>query len=61
MEFEHDLKLAKMNYFDKVEAQIKQILSVPNPSNTPFDAYFVAKKKGDKFVYELVDAKLNGK
>jgi hypothetical protein len=56
-----EIRVVKADYFDNVEAQIRQVLATHDSANSPFDAYFVAKKKGDEYIYELVDAKINGK
>lgn len=60
-ESEREIQSAKRSFFDNVEAEIKRVLAIPNFANSPFDAFFVAKKKGDKYIYELVDAKINGR
>lgn len=55
------LNSLKSKYFETVNDEIQKNLSQYNPKNSPFDAFFVEHKIGGKKVYELVDAKINGR
>ncbi|MBD5402972.1 hypothetical protein HDR58_09305 [bacterium] len=48
-------------YHDTVKRTIREILSIFNPNNSHFDAYFESEQKGNSIIYKLVDAKFNGR
>lgn len=52
---------ATNTYYRNIRSYISNVLKSGNPENSPFDAYFVARKKGKRVTYELVQATLNGK
>lgn len=54
-------KDAANTYYKNIRTYISNILKSGNPENSTFDAYFIARKKGKRVSYELVQATLNGK